>query len=261
MKFKTLFFTLFLATTLIFAGCSSDVDCSGEDTKYIQYIYDKDTKLCVVANQVQKNVCGNGVIEDGENYCTCSKDVQKSHPTLGCDGTLGDYLEKSCNVDKKCTLTQNNKVVEQIKSSEFKNSDLILSGRFKLNKPFIQNSDDSNVIESSLELFKYPSTSSIISDVVVNEIIVENSAGILFASQELNKPLSTLGSSLDKIYLDLADVTKYYSKESLKVKVIVSYTKDSLSSSGEITKSEDKKETLTASLGSWEIINPNFFTK
>lgn len=259
MKFKSLFFTLIISIMFIFAGCSSDVDCSSQDTDYIKYTYDKESKLCVVSEQKQKDVCGNGIIEDGETYCSCAKDVQKSHPTLGCQGTLGTYLEKSCNIDEQCVLTQNSKVVEQIKSLEFKNSDVIISGRFKLNTPFIQNSEDSNVVEVSLELFKFPSTSSKISSVVVNEITMENSGGLLYASQDLNKPLSAVGSSIDKIYLDLADISKYQSKESLKIKVIISYTKDYLDSKGQITKSEDKKETLVASLGTWEIINPNFF--
>ena len=44
----------------------------------------------------------------------------------------------------------------------------------------------------------------------------------------------------------------------LKLKVVVSYIKDTYDREGVVIKSEPKLETLTNTLGVWTIINPNF---
>ena len=107
-------------------------------------------------------------------------------------------------------------------------------------------------------MFKFPSTSSHISNVLVKEMKIENSAGVLLASVIYNEELSGIGEKLSTNKISLGDTKKYYSKDSLKMKLDVSYTKESLDSKGEVTKTENKIETLTASLGRVEIINPNF---
>jgi hypothetical protein len=164
----------------------------------------------------------------------------------------------ACSSSNQCVLTQNSKVVEQTKSLEFKNSDVVFSGRVTLNSPFIQNSNDENKVSVVLEFFKLPSTSNRISNVVVDELIIENSGGILFASQTLNKAFPSLGAKTDVISLDLNDITEYEDRENLRFKIVVSYVEESLSSSGEVTKTENKIETLTSSLGTWNLINSNF---
>ena len=121
MKFKSLILIFFLSFILIFSSCSKAQDCSTQDTKYEKYQFNTDTKSCEVSKTIKKDICGNNVIEEGETYCNCKQDVIKSHPVLGCDGTLGDYLEKSCSEQNECILIQNNKVVEKTKSIELKN--------------------------------------------------------------------------------------------------------------------------------------------
>ncbi len=258
MNFKRLFFPFSIIFLIFLSACSGPVDCSSQDTSYVKYTYDSEQELCVVSNQIQKDVCGNGIIEDGESFCSCAKDVPKVHPTLGCNGEEGEYLEYTCSSEQTCVLAQNKQIVEQTKSLEFKNSDVVFSARVNLNKPFIQNLYNENKVVLDIELLKLPQTSSRISGIIIDEILIENSQGIIYSSNVLNKAFTTLGSKQDNLEFSLSDTTKYKSSESLKFKVLVSYTKEFLDSKGAVTKTENKVETLTASLGTWEIVNPNF---
>ncbi len=256
MKFTKSFFLIAISSILIlFSGCS-DPDCSSQDTTYTKYTYDEESGQCL-GKEIQKDVCGNGVIEDGETYCNCEKDVPKVHPIYGCDGELGEYLEKSCQKDK-CILTQNEKVIEQTKTIEFKNSDLTIEGKFLINNPLILNTNDKNGIQTTLSLFKTSSTYDI-KNIIVKELKIENSKNIEFGYEQYNKPLAKIGDKLETRKISIADTAEYETKETLKVKIVVSYTKETVNSDGETIKSEEKIETLSGSLGYIPLINPNFY--
>lgn len=255
----------FVSLLLILAGCSSNSqDCSSLDTTYQKYYFNSDSKECEAKTPIKQNVCGNGVIEESDkNYCNCpiddGGDIPKSHLEYGCDGDKGDYLSYMCSNKQTCVLTQNDKVISQTKSVEFKNSDIIFNGDFNINKPLIVNIEEDNEIKVDLEYFK-TQTSSKISNIFVKEMIIENSASIKFAEISYNEKLDTPkpAYSFTQKSFKIADTAKYLTKETLKVKLIIGYTKDTLDFKGEITKTENKIETLTASLGTWEIINPIF---
>ncbi len=241
---------------LVLAGCS-DVDCSTLDTTYEKY---SEVDGECVAKKIERNVCGNGIPEDGENYCSCPNDVPESHPVLGCEGTKGDYLEKMCSDNDECVLKQNDKVVPQKKSIDFKNSDVHFKGDFIINVPFIINSEDDNKIGVELEYFKQIAKRAEIKDLTVKSLIIINSNSIEFAEIIYNQEVTQgQGYTFRKKEFEIADTTKPEIKESLKAELTISYKIDRFNSQGELQVSEDKLETLVAGLGSWTIINANHF--
>ena len=259
---KKIITILLLILTLIFlSGCGgpTDEDCKAKDTTYKKYKLDEESGTCVYRT-IPKNKCGNGVIEDGETFCNCPKDVTKTHPKFGCDGTLGDYLEKSCNKQTKtCDFYQNKKVVTETKVLDFKNSDIDIQGEITFNRPFILNSADNNQMGIVLTLFNVQTSSKRISNLIVKSISLVNLNNIKYAGFTFNKPLSSIGESLPGIQIKLNDIAEYKKKENLKLKLVVSYKVDYLNSKGEITKTENKIETLTTSLGYLTIINPELY--
>lgn len=256
MRSKLIFIS-FLSLLILLAGCSEEIDCSAQDTDYKKYGFDEEADQCVVIRDIQRDVCGNGIAEDGETYCNCKKDVTKTHPLYGCDGQLGDYLEKSCD-RTECVLKQNNKVVDQTKSIELKNSDVEFKGEFTIKTPFIINSYDENKMDFSLELFK-TTDNYVIKDIVVKEMRLVNSQSLLLAKVDYNTKVPNVGYELPRKQFSLSDTSKYSSRESLRVTLVVQYVKDVYSSSGEFLRSENHIEELTSSLGTWEIINPNLY--
>jgi len=255
---KSLLFLFVILSLLFFSGCS-DVDCTKKDTTYEKYSFSEQEDKCVISSRIEKDECGNGIAEDGETYCNCKKDVSKTHPEFGCDGDIGDYLEKSCNDDtKECDLFQNKKVIEEEKSLQFKNSDVIFDVRVTLMNPFILNSADKNKIKVDISLFKLPSISNNIKNIVIKEFKIENSQGVLLGNKVYNEQISNIGDKVSTVEIALNDIKKYSSLETLRVKLDVSYTKDTISR-GEVVKTEDKIETLISSIGRVEIINPNFY--
>lgn len=242
---------------IIFASCSSDPDCSSQDTSYKKYGYDENLEQCVVVESIQQDVCGNGVQEDGETYCNCPKDVGQDHPDLGCFGSTGEYLENVCQ-EEKCVLSKNDKVVEQTKKLEFRNTDLTFEGLISLDTPYILGSYEPSEIVIDMTLFS-TSNSYNIKDIRVDAISIEDTSSTLLASSQYNEPVSMLDPKLERKVLTLSETTEYEMQQQLRVNLIVSYTKEYLNSQGQVTKTEQKKETLTSSLGRWEIINPNFF--
>jgi hypothetical protein len=265
-KFKktNFLFLLFTLFTLIFAGCTKIPDCTLKDTTYEKYKLNEETTTCELYKEIEKNQCGNGISEPGndETSCNCPKDVSDSHPVLGCTGEVGDYLEYTCSEEKTCELKQTKKVVSQIKSVDLKNSDVTFRAYFDINVPFILDTFDDNKISVNLDYFKGPVSSSIkVKNLLVKEMILKSSKGIIFGTQNYEEQMTTLGQKAKSKYFKLAQTTKYSTKESFTVELVISYTKDTYNTKGEISKSEEKIETLKISLGSWEIINPNFYEK
>jgi hypothetical protein len=260
-KFNFLFIVLALVT-LVFAGCTKIPDCSEKDTTYEKYKLNKETTTCELYKEIEKNICGNGIVEseNDETYCNCKKDVVKTHPKYGCDGEVGDYLEKTCSEETEtCELMQNNKVILQTKAVEFKNSDVTFRANFVINTPFILNTVDNNVITVNVDYFKNSAASSVkIRNLLVKEISLENTIGINYGTQLYNEQMTSFGQKLKTKQFKIAQTTQYTSKQSLKSKLVISYTKDIYNTKGEITKSEEKIETLVSALGSWILINPNF---
>lgn len=257
MKFSRLFFCLAVFCLIVFSGCGKE-DCSELDSTYEKYSWDDEVGECVLSKSVKRNVCGNGVAEEGETFCNCPDDVQKSHPKFGCMGEVGDYLEKVCDEKFECVLAQNELVIDKTKVVEFKNSDVNFEGRFTLKDPFILNTVDDNRIEADISLFKTTSASNI-KDLVVQELKIENGAGLLLASEVYSESVGSVGDSLSLKRIGISEISKYESRESLKLKLIVSYTKEFLDTKGEVVKTEEKIETLVGSLGSWDIVNPKFY--
>ncbi len=257
--YKKIITILTILITLTFISACSQEDCSLKDTTYEKFTFNKELGECV-SKKIKENVCGNKIPEDKETYCNCPSDVKKTHPIYGCSGTTGEYLENTCNEKTKiCGLYQNKKVVNENKELQFKNSNIIINGNFNLNRPFILNTQDNNKVEIQLSLFNTPSTSKNIEKIIIKDISIENSKGVKLGKYIFNKELINIGDKTDSIKIELADTIKAESKETLKIKINIEYTIEYLDSKGEITKTENKIETLTSSLGSWEFINPNFY--
>lgn len=257
MKKKKLFF-LFLISFFLISGCGSHEDCSLKDSTYVKYSWNDDIGKCI-AKKIQKNLPNNGIIEEGETYCNAPKDVPKDHPEFGCSGTLGKYLEKKC-VNDECVLTQNKLVKDITKELEFKNSDLILKGKFKLKTPFILNTQDNNKVSVSLSFFNEVSPVKKVSNLKIKKLMILNSASEILIEHPFEKILPKIESSTKTVNLPLAETTAYDKRESLKVQLVISYFLTIYDSKGEVLKGPDEiKTTLTSSIGYWNIINPDFY--
>ena len=232
---------------LVLSACSTP-DCSEADTPYVKYEYDSEAKKCVVVKSIQRNKCGNGIIEDGEDYCSCSQDVEKDNPALGCEGEIGEYLKKACSEEKECVVQPNEKVVVQTKDIELKNSDVVVASSFKLANPFVLNTEPEGKVRIDLEYLK-PSTSAPITDLKAKKLQILNSRSIVLAEVNYDQTFMGVGDSVDPVTVTLSDTTEYESRESLKVKLTVEYLKDG----------SPKVESLTGSIGTLTIINPNFY--
>lgn len=257
MKSKTLFYCALFSLMFIFAACSSsNEDCSEMDSTYVKYGYDSSSGECRIIQTIQQNVCGNGIAEQGETFCNCPQDVPRSHPLYGCSGSVGDYLENTCNSQQQCVLEQNDKVVSQTRKVEFRNSDVTFEALLSIDSPYITNIDNVNPVQVNLEFFR-SATNSNIRDVEVRRLDVETTNSILLASVEYGDQV-TVGQSLQTKYFEFAPTISYSTRQSIRARLVISYTKDFLDSRGSVTRSEDRVETLTASIGTWEIINPSF---
>jgi hypothetical protein len=260
LNFLILFLVLILGV-IFFSGCSSSQDCSSMDSTYVKYGWNDDLGKCVIVKKIPQNVCGNGVPEEGETYCNCPKDVRKTDPKYGCFGNIGDYVEKACNnKTKKCAFFENNKVVLENKQVLFKSSDLTIQANIKLNNPFVLNTANKEKIQFSLSLFNKKDDSIKIEDVIVNSFSILDGKNTVLANIELNKPLNQVGQTIGPFSLSVADTTGFETKIQLKPQIVISYKKVYYDTSGEVTKSEDKRLILTSSLGTWTFINPNFYS-
>lgn len=258
MRLKNFIIIFLFFFFFIISGCSK-IDCSEKDTTYQKFTLDEQSGECVPHN-IQKNVCGNRVAEEGENFCNCPKDV----PTNDCQGKIGDYLIKKCNEDTKtCGLYQNEKVILVNKELDFKNSDMTIVGDISLNNPFILNSDDKNKVKIKLTLFKYSTVPTIvIRDIILETFSIENNVNTKFGSYEFNNIIfKKIGDKSPIFEIGLFDTDKYISKENLRFNLVVSYVKDTYNNQGDIILSEPKKEILVSSIGQWNIINPKFPVK
>lgn len=257
MKYSNFFLAALLSLMFVFAGCSSNnTDCSELNDAYTTYVYDSESKECKVASSVQKNVCGNGVAEQGETFCNCESDVQRTNPQNGCFGEVGEYLEKTCH-NEECQLKQNNKVVSQTKSLELSNSDLTFNSEFTIDNPYIVNTVDKSEIIVDMNYFR-DSTSYNIRNVNVIEMEIQDRGSIILASTNYGQEVE-VGQNLPRKTFQLSQTSDYETKQQLIVKLTVSYDKDYLNSQGDVTRTENRIETLTGNLGSWTIINPNFY--
>lgn len=257
---KLSIFLVLILSLFIFSGCSEEIDCSSQDTDYLKYKLDEETQTCIISKEIPKNKCGNGVAEDGEAYCNCPDDVLKDDSKFGCEGTKGDYLEKSCDeFTKSCVLTQNDKVVEETKSLEFKNSDLVFNAKAVYNSPFILNIAKENTVKFDISLLKFASIAKKYKNIFVKELRVEDSKSNILASIDYNEQITSVGDKLSIKEIGFADTKEYELKNSLKLRLVVSYDVEYYDKEGYLLRTEPKIETLSASLSKFWILNPNFY--
>ena len=255
---KKIYYLILFISMLVLAGCGQDPDCSTYNSKYEKYGYNSEIKSCEIITSIPKNKCGNGIIEDKETFCNCPEDVPKEDPELGCFGTFDNYIENSCNLrTKECGFYQNDKVVDQTRSLDFKNSDITLNSRITLGNPFVQFTDDNNKVNLDLEVFEINSDVKI-SNIEIKSILIEGtSTGTLYADIIYNQKVTKRGDKLVSKQVELSAAPKYNHKEQLRLTLVVTYTRGILDRDGQVIRSEDKVERLVASLGNWDIINPN----
>lgn len=267
MKFKYIISVFFLSLMLILAGCGEEIDCSKQDTDYKKYGLDEASDTCVIVETIRQDVCGNGIAEEGESFCNCPKDVVKDHPDYGCDGTLGDYLEKTCSEKNECVLTQNKKVADETKSLQIKNRDIIFETKVTLPKPFILTGDkdseikvdEDNKIDIDISYFNIIPENTNIVDLTIKEIKIENTGSVILGNLDVNEKLSKVGDKLDTKSISLSSTNEYKKIENVIVKFEISYTKETLNKDGSLYKSEFIPTSLTLGLGKFEIINPDLY--
>ena len=114
---KTLFFLVMFF--IVFAGCSSEKDCNSMNTDYTTYSYDEELDKCVLVDEIERDICGNSVQEEGETYCNCPSDVKDKDVPIeegGCSGNKGEFLSYYCNDETNdCELRVTDKVKQNSK--------------------------------------------------------------------------------------------------------------------------------------------------
>ncbi len=256
MKLYLIFFFSFL---LIISACSNqEIDCSEYDTTYVKYKYDAESEKCEVLKNIPQDECGNGILEKGEDKCSCPEDFKISNPDDACTGNLGDFLNYKCNKNDECVLFQNEKVIPQSKDIEFKNNDLNFRVIFTINNPLIINVEDDSRIEVSVMYFKNTNGFKY-KDIIVKELSLEDSTNTILGKAIYEEKLDEIGQKVKDKKIEISAITKYEEKIPIRANLIISYTKETYDNKGELIKSEEKIETLKNSLGTYTIINPLFF--
>lgn len=250
------FSTGLLAFFLILAGCSSIPDCSTQNTQYVTYAFNEDSAQCEVVEQVEKDVCGNGVQEQGETYCNCQEDVNKEHPELGCFGEKGEYLESMC-VEEQCVVQQNEKVVSQTKQLEFRNSDFTIKAELEYNSPYITSEDVESEIGIRLELFSTNQDRNI-KNIRVQSVEFFNRDDVKLGESNLGTTFSGQGSVLSPRSVEFSPLGVEEEDVFITVVLPVTYTVEYLNSDGSVSRTEQKTEDLRESLGRITFINPVF---
>lgn len=254
---STFLIIILVSIFLIIAGCSSEVDCSEQDTQYETYELNEETGECELAEELERDVCGNGVKEEGETYCNCEEDVDQQHPEDGCYGEVGEYLEKACSSQNQCVVEENSKVTSQTKQLEFRNGDFTIKGEFTLDDPYITSDDLSNEVDISLELFE-TSQDRNIKDIRVESVQFFNRDDIKLAESSIEQMFGEEGSSIEPDSVLLQPLTQREDDISLRVTIPVRYTVEYLDNNGGIERTEQKTEDMRESLGTWTFINPEF---
>lgn len=256
MDFKKIILISLLSLSILLAGCSDDIDCSTQDTTYTKYGLNEETGECEVVDELEQDVCGNGILEDGETYCNCEEDVAKEHPENGCFGEVGEYLENTC-VQNKCVVQENDKVVTQTKQLEFRNADFTVKAEFTLDSPYITSDDLNNAIDINLQLFK-TSQDRNIKNIRVQSVQFFNNDDIKLAEAQLGKTFGGVGSSMSPNSVVLQGIPEREDDIYLRINIPVTYTVEYLNNDGTISRTEQKTEDLRESLGRWTFINPSF---
>lgn len=267
MKFKYSLFFLFLSV-LLFSACSSDIpDCSTQDTTYQKYSWDAGLEQCALSQSIQKDVCGNGVVEEGETYCSCEKDVSNKELPIdkgGCSGNKGEFLEYQCS-DKTnaCELKVTNKVKLNSKLINLKaGNDFGIDATINYFVPFMK---DRHTVDIELLLKSILNTDSVkVKNIEIKKAYVVTKANELLGSVDVNKKLNVIYDTvsvsipLDSFSLNTFDTEK---RDSM-VKFLVTYTKETYSLNKDtkkydLVKSEDlNTELLLGFESKFQIIDP-----
>ncbi len=255
MKIKSKFLVLIiLILVFLLSSCGKkEVDCSSYNTNYKKYSYDEESKECVLVEEIEKDICGNGVIEEGETYCNCEKDVPKDHETLGCNGSKGEYLEYSCNENKECVLLPNEKVVNMNKKLEgIRNNDLELDVNLKYTEPFITNLKERNsVLEIDIQLYKKDPN---VKNLKVESIEILDEDNIQLGKTILNTLLS-FDNKISKKFKFTEGLKEFKEEKNIEVVITLIYQYEKYDRDGNIIETLDKKERLSGRLYRIPIIN------
>ena len=255
---KKLFNFLFVFFLVILVSCSNNsFDCSSYDTNYEKYTYDMESEKCILTEKIRENICGNSILEEDETYCNCPTDVLKEHPNLGCFGSEGEFLENICSDKLECVLSENEKVSQETKEVVFKNSEINIKADMTIKKPFIINAVEDNKINFEFELFEVQTNRVAISNIILKEIVIKDSKGVVIASKDIDKNLAKIDDKINED-LEVNNMGEYSNNLNMKAELIVDYRKVSLNSQGEEIKSENKREILKYSLGYYIILDANF---
>lgn len=235
MKNFFLLLGVLLSLMLIFAGCGGkEIDCSTQNTPYVKYTYDEDQKECVVLSSVQMNECGNGVPEEGENYCNCpvddGGDVEKDDSEFGCFGNEGDYLSYSCNEDtNSCELYITDKVQKNQKLVSLNNGKTFqFDVQVEYFKPFILDERNNNIklkflLKNIRDEDRYK-----IKDIVIRNVYVVTRDGRILGEKNINKMFAKKLDSYEfEMSLDGFSINQFEQKMSnVEVKALITFTEE-----------------------------------
>ncbi len=219
-KIKKIFFAVLVLIIFIVAlsgckECKYSTDCVAKNSCFIP--------SCVKGKCIQnpiKNCCGNGIVEEGENECTCPADAGFCKNKK----TGSTFTEYKC-INNKCVLSPKNPQNKR-QSIKFREANFRITGSIDYNTPL-------NVREETFKLklnlqTKKPEINKITIDKV--EIYLKTKKGSLLISEaELNRNLWEVGESIEvPLVVDIN--TKEMSGTSLSIKLYYEYYKPGSSS-------------------------------
>lgn len=233
---KSIFFLFLLSVTLLlFSGCGDEIPiCSEQDTTYTKYLWDEDIEECIVSKEITENVCGNGIKEDGETYCSCPDDVSNKELPIdqgGCSGNKGDFLEYKCSDEtKQCELKITEKVKKISKLLTLKSgSSFAIDGQVNYFVPFMK---DRHTVDIDFMLKNILDTPDIkIKDLTIRKVYLVTQANELLGEKTIDKKFKDLydnfktSISLDSFSIDTFNVDM----RNTNLKVLISYTKETYS--------------------------------
>jgi hypothetical protein len=256
-KIHNFIFLFLISFTLIFSGWGEISDCSLKNTDYKKYTYNEDTEVCTLTTKIKANVCGNGIVESGETFCNCEKDVEMKNPLYGCFGNVGEFASKQCEIStNKCELKQNkDKISKEIKEILLKNSYLKFNFKFEILKPFVINSFDNNKIKIEVELFDFRNGNTLKAENIIFETLkLKDSYGIVLGEIAINSNFNKLSQKVSKEII-LNELAKSTQTTKIKLEAVISYSKNTYNKEGKLVKSQKLKEILKGTLGKYTLID------
>lgn len=242
---KQLLTLFFLSTLFLLASCGEDqavLDCASQNNEYVTYAFDEETASCYIVSEIDRDVCGNDIAEEGETFCNCPEDISQTLPLEegGCNGDKGEFLSYACREDE-CVLEVTDKVTTSTKIVDMSaGSDVKLGASISYAYPFMI---DRHNFDVRVSLDDFMNTENIkIKKVNIVKAFIVSSAGDQLGRADIRKEFK---SKFDEIPFNVelsgfSFDTFNQEYRNVEFKLQGTYVKETYDNDGKLIKSEEK---------------------